>query len=237
MGPAQAHGVRRRARPRGRRADHHRRLRPHQARLAQAVRGRDDHAPAGDAAPRPHRRGARRGRRDRDAGAARRALRLPPVQRQRVGEEVADHAVPAQCPVDQGRRRDRHGVRPLGRAGPQGGLRRGRDHGLGGLPGQPVPRGAHQRPHRRLGWHRREADALRGRGGAPLARAGPRASRSSTGSRCSTWSRTARPGTRWSSSRTGSRMPASPCSTPASAGTRRGCRRSSPRSRPARGAR
>ena len=40
-----------------------------------------------------------------------------------------------------------------------------------------------------------------------------------------------------SSSRTRSRRPASPSSTPASAGTRRGCRRSSPRSRAAPGAR
>ena len=174
VGPAQAHGVRRRARPRGRRADHHRRLRTHQARLAQALRGRDDHAAAGDAAPRPHRRGARRGRRDRDAGAARRALRLPPVQRQRLGEEVADHALPPERAVDQGRRPDGDGLRPLGGARSQGGLRRGRDHGLGGLPGQPVPGRAHQRPHRRVGRHRREADALRGRGRAPLARAGAR---------------------------------------------------------------
>ena len=47
-----------------------------------------------------HRRGARRGRRDRAAGAARRPLRLPPVQRRRVGAEVADHPVQAEAPVD-----------------------------------------------------------------------------------------------------------------------------------------
>ena len=238
VGPAEADGVRRRARPRRGRPDHHRRLLAHQARLAQAVRGRDDHAAAGDAAPRPDRRRARRGRRDRDAGAARGSLRLPPVQRQRVGEEVADHAVPAERPVHQGRRRHGLGLRALGRAGPQGGLRRGRDHGLGGLPGQPVPRRPHQRPHRPLGRVRRQPDAVRGRGRAPVRGTScPRASRSSTGSRCSTWSRAARPGTRSSSSRTCWRTPASPCSTPASAGTRRGCRRSSPRSRPAPGAR
>ena len=66
------------------------------------------------------------------------------------------------------------GLRPLGGAGAEGGLRRGRDHGVGGLPGQPVPGRAHQRPHRRVGRHGREADALRGRGGAPLARPGAR---------------------------------------------------------------
>ena len=73
---------------------------------------RDDHPAAGDAAPRGHRRGARRGRRDRAAGAARRALRLPPAQRQRVGREVADHAVQAERAVDQGRRPDRLRLRP-----------------------------------------------------------------------------------------------------------------------------
>ena len=55
--------------------------------------------------------GARRGRRDRDAGAARGSLRLPPVQRQRVQQEEPDHAVPAQRPVDQGRRPHRHRLR------------------------------------------------------------------------------------------------------------------------------
>ena len=37
----------------------------------------------------------------------------------------------------------------------EGGLRRRRDHGLRGLPDQPVPRRAHQRPHRRAGAARR----------------------------------------------------------------------------------
>ncbi len=174
MGPAQADGVRRRARPRRGRADHHRRLLAHQARLAQAVRRRDDHAPPGDAPPRPHRRRPRRGRRDRDAGAARGALRLPPVQRRPVEQEVADHAVPPQRPVDEGGRRHRVRVRELGRPGAEGGVRRGRDHGLGGLPGQPVPRPAHQRPHRPLGRLGAQPDALRRRGGAPVARRRPR---------------------------------------------------------------
>ena len=72
-----------------------------------------------------------------------------------------------------------------------------RDHGLGGVPDQPVPRRPHQRPHRRLGRHRGTADALPARDRAPGARGGrPRASRSSTGSRCWTWSSTARRGTR-----------------------------------------
>ena len=56
-----------------------------------------------------------------------------------------------------------------------------------------------------------------------------RTSSSSTGSRCSTWSRTGRRGTRWSPSPARSRRPGRPSSTPASAGTRPGCRRSSPR--------
>ena len=80
--------------------DRHRRLRAHQARLAQAVRERADHPAAGRAAPAGHRRGARRGRRDRAAGAARRPLRLHPVLAGRQRRQVADHAVPAERDVD-----------------------------------------------------------------------------------------------------------------------------------------
>ena len=50
-------------------------------------------APRGRPAPRDHRRRARRGRAHRAAAAARRPLQLPPVQRQRVESQVADHAV------------------------------------------------------------------------------------------------------------------------------------------------
>ena len=81
VGHRQAGGLLRRARPRRRRPDRDRRLRAQQARLAQALRLRDDHAAAGDPAPAGHRRGARGGRRDRPADPARGPLRLPPVLR------------------------------------------------------------------------------------------------------------------------------------------------------------
>ena len=111
---------------------------------------------AGDAAPRRHRRGPRRGRRDRPPGAARGPLRLPPVQRQRVGPEVPDHALQAVRPVHEGRRTTPSTAFAESVAlAQQGGVRRGRDHGLGGLPDQPVPRRPHQRPHRRVGRHAR----------------------------------------------------------------------------------
>ena len=60
------------------------------------------------------------------------------------------------------------------RAGAQGRLRRGRDHGLRGLPDQPVPRRPHQRPHRPVGRLGRQPDALPRRDRTPLARAGRR---------------------------------------------------------------
>ena len=112
LGPRRAGGVLRRARPRRRRPDHHRRLRAQQARLAQAVRLRDDHPAAGDAAPRGHRRGARRGRRDRAAGAARRPLRLPPVQR-RARRDTKSPITPFKPHAlsTQGRRPHRHRLR------------------------------------------------------------------------------------------------------------------------------
>ena len=172
--PPRAGGILRRAGPRRSRPDHHRRLLPQPARLAQAVRLRDVHPAAGDAAPRGHRRRARRRWRDRDAGAARGPLRLSPVQRQRLEQEEPDHAVPAQPAVHEGRRPHRHRLRRVGRAGGQGGLRRGRDHGFRGLPDQPVPGRSHQRPHRRVGRHCGEADAVPARDRAPLARAGRR---------------------------------------------------------------
>ena len=82
----------------GRRPDHHRRLRADQARLAQAVRLRDDQPAPREAARADHRRRARRGRRDRAAGPARRPLRLPPALAERVGQEVADHARSSRAP-------------------------------------------------------------------------------------------------------------------------------------------
>ena len=212
---------------------------PEQAGLAQAARLGDDHPAAGDAAPRGHRRGARRGRRDRAAGAARRPLRLPPVQRQRVRDRSrrSRRSARRRCRrkgVDRTATDFAKSVAPR----PEGGLRRGRDHGLRGLPDQPVPGRPHQRPDRRVGrLGARTGCGSRSRSSAAPASWSAPTSRSSTGSRCSTWSRAARPGTRSSSSPTCSRRPASPSSTPASAGTRRGCRRSSPRCRAAPGGR
>ena len=75
-----------------------------------------------DAAPAGHRRGARRGRRDRAAGAARRPLRLHPAQRLGVRDQVADHAVQgrARCPRAAVERTDRAttSTRPGSRGGP-----------------------------------------------------------------------------------------------------------------------
>ena len=174
MGHRQARGVLRGAGPWRGRADHHRRVRPHQARLAQAVRVGDDQPAPRQAARTGHGAGARRRRRDRVAGAARRPLRLPPAVAERVGQEVADHAVPAERDVDQGGRPHRDRLRQDCRPRPQGGLRRGRDHGLRGLPHQPVPRRTHQRPRRPVGRIGRAPDALPRRGRTPLARAGRR---------------------------------------------------------------
>ena len=87
-------------------------------------------------------------------------------------DEVADHAVQAERAVDAGASTGRStDFARSRRAGEEGRLRRRRDHGLRGLPDQPVPRRAHQRPHRRVGRQRREADAVPGRGRAPVARA------------------------------------------------------------------
>ncbi len=120
LGRAQARGVLRRTRPRRRGPDRHRRLRAQQARLAEAVRERADHPDAGRAAQAGHRRGARRGRRDRAPGAARRALRLHPVLAERQRPQVADHAVPAERDVHPRGRQDRDGVRAQRRASRSG---------------------------------------------------------------------------------------------------------------------
>ena len=201
-----AGGVLRRARPRRRRPDRHRRLRAQQARLAQAVRRRADHPAAGE-----------RHRQITDAvhaEAARSRCRCctpaaTATRRSRVGasdRQVADHAVQAEAPC-----RPRRSTGPstdfaaAARWPSKAGVRRRRDHGLRGLPDQPVPRRAHQRPRRRAGAARGERGcASRSRSSAAPASAGRRrTSRSSTASRCSTSSRAARPGTRsWRSPRT-----------------------------------
>ena len=127
-------------------------------------------------------------------------------------------------------RRHHRRLRPLRGAGPRSRVRRCRDHGQRGLSAQPVPGAAHQQAHRRVGRHAREAPALPGRDRAPHPRGRRRrTSSSATGCRWPTTSRTARAGTRSSRWQPKSRRPARRSSTPASAGTRRGCRRSSPR--------
>ena len=116
--------------------------------------------PPGRPAPRGHRRGARRGRRDRAADPARRPLRLHPAQRQRLGDQEPDHAVQGQRAERPRRRADHRRLRRRGEAGPTRGLRRHRDHGVRGLPDQPVPRPAHEPADRPVGRQRREPDAL-----------------------------------------------------------------------------
>ena len=165
--------------------------------------------PGGRPPPRHHRGRPRQRRAHRPAAAARRPLRLPPVQRQRVEEQVADH--PVRRPRDVRARGPPHRrrLRALGRAGPRGRLRRHRDHGQRGLPDQPVPRAARQPPHRRMGRLGREPAPLPGRDRArrPGGRGRPTSS-SSTGSRCSTSSTAARTGTTSSPWRRRSRPPA-----------------------------
>ena len=202
MGHRQAGGVLRRARARRRRPDHHRRLRAQQARLAQAVRLRDDQPAPRRAAPAGHRRGARRGRRDRAAGAARRPLRLPPALAERVGQEVADHAVQAERDVDQGGRPHRDRLRARASRWREGGLRRASrswapraTSSTSSSPRAPTTATTSGAARPRAGC------ASPSRSYAARASWSATTSRSSTGSRCSTSSRAARPGTRPSSSR------------------------------------
>ena len=148
-------------------SDGDRRLLAERARLAAAVRVDDDQAPARGPAPPGHRRRARGGRRDRAAAAARRPLRLHPDQRLGLGEQVTDHAVQGERTEQPRRRAHRRGLRRRGPAGPARGLRRHRGDGVGGLPDQPVPRRAHQPPHRQVGRICGEPHALPRRGGAP----------------------------------------------------------------------
>ena len=163
----------RRAGARRGRPHDHRRVRRQPAGLAQAVRRPDDDPAAGDAARADHGGGPRRGRRDRAAAAPQRPLRLPPVQRRRLRDPVAHHAVQAARALHEGGAPDRRRLRTVGRARAQGRLRRGRDHGLRGLPDQPVPHRPHQRPDRRVGRVGLGPDAVPG----ARRRADPRAAR------------------------------------------------------------
>ena len=155
---------------------------------------------------------------------------------ERLGQEVADHAVQAERHVDQGGRPHRDDFAKSVALARKAGYDAVEIMGSEGyLINQFLAARTNDRTDR-WGGSAASRDALPGRGRPPLARAGRRrTSRSSTGSRCSTSSTAARPGRRPPSSRCTSRPPASPSSTPASAGTRRGCRRSSPRSRAAPG--
>ncbi len=135
--------------------------------MAAALRLADEPRPAGGPAPPGHRRGPRRGRSDRDADPARRALRVHPDQRLRLQPQVPDHPLQAARAEQPGRRAHHRPLRPRRRAGPPGRLRRRRGDGLGGLPHQPVPLRAHQPAQRRLGRYAGEADALPRGGRAP----------------------------------------------------------------------
>src|SRR4029077_13642882 len=103
--------VLRRARPRRRRADHHRRLRPQPHRLAAAVRRPDALVVGRPSAPADHRTGARRGRQDPAADPARGSLCVPPLFGERIVDQGADQPVPsagiARC------QRDHRRLRPL----------------------------------------------------------------------------------------------------------------------------
>ena len=109
------------------------------------------------------------------------------------------------------------------------GLRRRRDHGLRGLSHQPVHRAADQPSRRRMGRVVSQPHPLcRSKSCAARARRSGRTSSSSIACRCSTSSRVAAPGTRWSRWRRRWKRRAPRSSIPASAGTRRASRRSRP---------
>ena len=119
---------------------------------------------------------------------------------------LADHAVQAARADALGHRAHDRRLRALRAARAARGLRRRRDHGLRGLPDQPVHRAADESPRRRLGRRVREPHPLRRRDRAAHAR-GRRAasSSSSTGCRCSISSKAAARGTKSSRSRRPSR--------------------------------
>jgi 2,4-dienoyl-CoA reductase (NADPH2) len=126
----------------------------------------------GRRAPRRHRRGPRRGRADLPADPALRALCRHRGARRPEPGPGPDLALRAPRAHDRAGRGDRRGLRALRSAGAGGGLRRGRDHGVRGLPDQPVPRHPHEPAHRRVGRVLCRADALPRRDRPARARAG-----------------------------------------------------------------
>ena len=167
--------------------------------------------------PPDHRRGPRRRRQDRAADPACGALRVSPAGGRAVAVARRRSArFRARGLTRLGRAEDDRRLRALRAARAARRLRRRRDHGLRGLPHQPVRRAADQPPRRRMGrLVRRTASAFRWKSCAARARPRARISSSSIGCRCSTWSKAAARGTRWWRSRRRSRPPARRSSTPA----------------------
>ena len=115
---------------------------------------------AGGQAPHHHRRRAPRRRQDRAADPARRPLRLPPAGGRAVGDQERDQPVQAACAHPLRHPPHDRFLRALREARQGGRLRRRRDHGLRGVPDQPVHRAAHQPAHRRVGRLVREPHPL-----------------------------------------------------------------------------
>ena len=158
------------ARARRRRPDHHRRLRDQPHRTAghpgRQMTNRLDVARHRTITRAVHEGGGRIAMQLIHAGR----YGYSPVQGGRRLRAVADP--PVQAPQDdQPDHLARHPqLRPVRQVGREGRLRRDRAHGRRGLPHQPIPLPAHQRPHRQ-GWQRREPAAFprRGHQGSPQA--------------------------------------------------------------------
>ena len=219
--------VLRRTRARRRRPDGDRRLRAQHRGLDQALRRHAGDRGGRSPASRRHRRGARRRRQDRAADPAHRPLRVPPVLRGAVAHQEPDHAVHAARVVGARHRAADPRLRALREAGARGRLRRRRGDGQRGLLHQPVPRHAHQPAHGRVGRRLREPHATAGGDRGARARGGrarlhphlpPVDARPDPGRQ--QLARGGHAGARRSPA------PAPRSSTPASAGTRHGFRRS-----------
>ncbi len=135
--------------------------------MAVAVRVRLAGRDRRGAAPRDHRGRPRGGRQDRLADPARGPRFEHPHQSGSLGGGVAAHRVRAAGVHRAGDRDHDRRSRALRAAGAAGRLRRCRDHGRRRVPDQPVPRAAHQHPHRSLGRIGGEPAAVPGRGRRP----------------------------------------------------------------------